>query len=160
STGESNFGAYPGCLIDGRPRVDLKGEVVGRVTFDEHAEAVRLKHKVERETYTDFQLARFAREGREWQRRRLNVIVGGMSHDEPHTPKKFDELLTAAARLTLRLALAAQDYDDVSIHDHTNGIANLMAAYVNSEQGKKFADRPDLLLTRVVSVIATIIVGD
>jgi sRNA-binding protein len=29
--------AYLRCLIDGHPRVNLQGEVVGRVTFDEHA---------------------------------------------------------------------------------------------------------------------------
>jgi hypothetical protein len=80
------------------------------------------------------------------------------------TPDRFDgndhELLMAAARLTLRLALN----DPNSEIDHQNNffslherIENLMAAYVNSEDGKVDADKPSAMLSTFANAVAMII---
>src|SRR5262245_590286 len=86
-----------------------------------------------------------------------------MSKDtEPKfTPDRFDgnghELLMAAARLTLRLALNNPDseIDDpnnfFSLHER---IENLMAAYVNSEDGKADADQPSVMLSQFANAVA------
>jgi hypothetical protein len=157
----SNDGAYLSCLIDGRPRVNLEGEVVGRVTFKEHAEAVRLRRILERERLGDHQLAAFVQQQRALRRKYFNVIAGGLS--EPDVLKPFDnsdEHLTPAARLTLRLVPAVLNYDKASFLDLFNRIAKLMAAYVSSEKGKKRAGSPDLLMTAAVGEIAAFSAGE
>jgi hypothetical protein len=77
------------------------------------------------------------------------------------TPDSFDgndhELLMAAARLTLRLALNDRDSE---IDDPNNffslyeRIENLMAAYVNSEDGKVDADKPSAMLSTFANAVA------
>jgi hypothetical protein len=66
----------------------------------------------------------------------------------------------AAARLTLRLALN----DPNNEIDHQNNffslherIENLMAAYVNSEDGKVDADKPSAMLSTFANAVAMII---
>jgi hypothetical protein len=78
------------------------------------------------------------------------------------TPESFDgddrELLMAAARLTLRLVL----HDPHSEIDDPNNffslfrrIDNLMAAYINSEDGKEDADEgPSATLLAFASAVA------
>jgi hypothetical protein len=78
------------------------------------------------------------------------------------TPDRFDdndhELLMAAARLTLRLVL----HDPHSEIDDPNNlfslyrrIDNLMAAYINSDDGKADADeRPSATLLAFASAVA------
>jgi hypothetical protein len=77
------------------------------------------------------------------------------------TPDYFDgndhELLMAAARLTLRLVLNDRDSE---IDDPNNffslfeRIENLMAAYVNSKDGKVDADQPSAMLTSFANAVA------
>ena len=77
------------------------------------------------------------------------------------TPDHFDgdgyALLMAAARLTLRLALN----DPNSKIDHPNNffslyerIETLMAAYVNSKDGKVDADQPSVMLPQFANAVA------
>jgi hypothetical protein len=89
--------------------------VVGRVTFEEHAEAARSLRFIERGRFGDHQLAAFAQQQRMRQRERLNVIAGGRS--EPDILKPFDnsdEHLTPAARLVLRMVAAGVNHDGAS----------------------------------------------
>ena len=79
------------------------------------------------------------------------------------TPDSFDdpdELLEAAARLTLRLALRCDWVDkDDDDPDSWNGlyerIGDLMGAYVHSREGK--GEKPDLLLTHFAASVGAII---
>jgi hypothetical protein len=83
-------------------------------------------------------------------------------------PDRFDsndhELLMAAARLTLRLVL----HDPNSEIDDPNNffslyerVDNLMAAYVNSEDGKEDADlSPSTSLSAFASAVAMTIAGE
>ena len=83
------------------------------------------------------------------------------STEPKFTPDRFDgndhELLMAAARLTLRLALNDRDSE---IDDPNNffslfeRIKNLMGAYVNSEDGKFDADTPTLMLSTFANAVA------
>jgi hypothetical protein len=77
------------------------------------------------------------------------------------TPDHFDdnghELLMTAARVTLRLALNDPD----SKIDHPNNffslyerIQTLMAAYVNSKDGKVDADQPSAMLASFANAVA------
>jgi hypothetical protein len=81
------------------------------------------------------------------------------------TPDSFDdpdELLEAAARLTLRLALrchwveGCEDKDDPDDPDSWDGlytrIYDLMGAYAHSMEGKD--ERPDTLMTRFAGSVA------
>jgi hypothetical protein len=63
------------------------------------------------------------------------------------------------ARLALRMVPAALNYDKASCLDLFDRVVKLMAAYVESEKGKKLTDRPDLLMTRAVGEIAAVIAG-
>jgi sRNA-binding protein len=166
-SGFDNDGAYLSCLIDGHPRVNLQGEVVGRVTFEEHAQAAKLS----RIMLGEHQSAVFAQEQRTRQRRYLSVIAGGRSEPDvlADVSKEFanledkhfeDEHLTPAARLTLRMVPAVLNYDAASGRDFIGRITNLMAAYVNSEKGKKRAAMPHLLMTAAVGEIAAVIAGE
>jgi hypothetical protein len=77
-------------------------------------------------------------------------------------PDRFDgnnhELLMAAARLTLRLALNGPDSeidDPNNLFSLYERIENLLAAYVNSEDGKEDADeRPSATLLAFASAVA------
>src|SRR5262249_18730264 len=71
-----------------------------------------------------------------------------------------DEHLTPAARLTLRMVPVALNYDGASGRDLIDRISKLMAAYVDSEKGKKRADKPHLLMTAAVGEIAAFIAGE
>lgn|SRR5262249_34928769 len=76
-----------------------------------------------------------------------------------------DELLEAAARLTLRLALrcdwveGCEDKDDPDDPDSWDGLYNrirdLMGAYAHGREGK--GEKPDLLLTHFAASVAAII---
>jgi hypothetical protein len=83
------------------------------------------------------------------------------------TPDSFDdpdELLEAAARLTLRLALrcdwveGCEDKDD-NDPDSWNGlyerIQDLMGGYVHSKEGKD--ERPNFLMSRFAGSVANVI---
>jgi len=77
------------------------------------------------------------------------------------TPDSFDDdgfaLLMAAARVTLRLAL---NDPDSKIDDPNNffslyeRIETLMAAYVNSKDGKVDADSPSAMLSSFANAVA------
>jgi hypothetical protein len=91
------------------------------------------------------------------------------------TPKRFtpdsfgyydDQLLEAAARLTLRLALRCDwvegcepldDDDPDSWNSLYERIQNVMAAYVNSREGK---DEPSFLLSRFAGSVAHVIASE
>jgi len=76
---------------------------------------------------------------------------------------KPDELLEAAARLTLRLALrcdwveGCEDKDDPDEPDSWNGIyeriGDLMEAYIHSREGQD-GSGPDRLMTRFADIVA------
>jgi hypothetical protein len=75
-----------------------------------------------------------------------------------------DELLEAAARLTLRLALRCdwvegcedKDSDDPDSWESLyNRIRDLMGAYVHSREGK--GEKPNLLLTHFAASVAAVI---
>jgi hypothetical protein len=77
------------------------------------------------------------------------------------TPDSFDdnghELLMAAARLTLRLALNDPDSeidDPNSFFSLSERLQDLMAAYVNSEDGKVDADAPSVMLSQFANAVA------
>jgi sRNA-binding protein len=158
----SNDCAYLRCLIDGRPRVNRQGEVVGRVTFEEHAQAAKLS----RIMLGGHQLALSAQEQRARQRKYLNVIAGGRSEPDVLADAlegfddNSDEHLTPAAQLALRLVSAFLNDDGASCHDLIDRITKLIAAYVNSEKGKKRAGSPELLMTAAVGEIAAVIAGE
>jgi len=161
-----NDGAYFRCLVDGRPRVNLEGKIVGRVTFEEHAQAA----KASRIRLGEHQLAVFAQQQRALQRERLNVIAGGRSEPEVLADvfKEFanledkhfeDEHLTPAARLALRMVPAVLNHDAANFRDIFDRITKLMAAYVD-KKGKELADRPDLLMMRTLGEMAAVIAGE
>jgi hypothetical protein len=83
-------------------------------------------------------------------------------------PDRFDgndhELLMAAARLTLRLVLhnPNSEIDDPNnFHSLYERIDNLMAAYVNSEDGKADADdQPSTMLSAFASAVAMTIADE
>jgi hypothetical protein len=77
------------------------------------------------------------------------------------TPDRFNdndhELLMAAARLTLRLALNDRNSeidDPNSFFSLYERIEDLMAAYVNTEDGKVDADKPSAMLSTFANAVA------
>jgi hypothetical protein len=83
-------------------------------------------------------------------------------------PDRFDgnnhELLMAAARLTLRLALNGPDSEidePNNLFSLYERIENLLAAYVNSEDGKADADdQPSTMLSTFASAVAMTIADE
>jgi hypothetical protein len=91
-----------------------------------------------------------------------------MERSVKFTPDNFDdtdELLEAAARLSLRLALRCDwvegcedtdDFDDPDSWDNLyERIRDLMGAYVHSIEGE--GEKPDCLMTRFAGSVANVI---
>jgi hypothetical protein len=58
------------------------------------------------------------------------------------------------------MVAAGVNHDGASVSDLLNRIADLMAAYVNSEKGKKHAGMPNLLMIAAVSEIAAVMTDE
>jgi hypothetical protein len=83
--------------------------------------------------------------------------------DPKFTPESFDgddyELLMAAARLTLRIAVTDPD-DSINFHSLYDRIDTLMAAYVNSADGMAISDEPNVMLTEFANAVAIAIAAE
>jgi hypothetical protein len=124
-------------------------------------EAEGLLETVGVDPVTGSKIRRLTAKGRERADLLKPEVTMSKGTESKFTPDRFNdndhELLMAAARLTLRLALHERDSE---IDDPNNffslfeRIENLMAAYVNSEDGKFDADTPSLMLSSFANAVA------